>query len=67
MSTAAKGGIIGLAVFAVVGTGLVIWHYATSPGKATATTTPPPTSPRPGPRIVQVDGEEEASYTCPIL
>ena len=61
MSTAAKGGLIGLAVFAVVGTGLVIWHYATSPGTATTTTTPP------GPRIVQVDGEEEASYTCPIL
>ena len=63
-------GPVGLGVALLVGTGLVIWHLARDKDPGTTTTpppTPPPTFSPSGPRIIKVEGEEEASYECPIL
>ena len=72
-SKAAKAGAVGLVVLAVVGLGYGIYKLiptkssGTSDITSTSTTPPPTTLPSPSePRIIKVEGEEKASYSCPI-
>ena len=72
-SKAAKAGAVGLVVLAVVGIGYGIYKLiptkSSGTSDITSTSTTPPSTSLPSPsglQIIKVEGEEEASYTCPI-
>ena len=65
------GGGDAAGVALLIGAGILLYHVCSSDSSSTPSSTPTPSctpTPTPsGPQITQVEGEDEATYTCPIL